>query len=354
MFFRALFLLIGTIVGAGVFSLPYVFSQSGFLPSLIGLLFLGLITTVLNLFYGQIVLLERTDRQLPGYIRKYLGNFWSKVSLITLLICLNGALFAYVILSREFLALSIARLPSNLDSLWFYFLAVFLFWQGFRTLTKIQAFLVFGLLFLIVFIPFNLTGLIEPKNYFLISSRPLFFWGATLFALTGFSVIPEVEEVVRKKRHLLPKIIISGGIISVFIYFLFGFGVWGISGRGTTIDAFSGLVGFSPGLVRIGALVGLLALMTSFLALASAVKEVYFRDLKLNENLSRFLTIVPPFFGIFFPLGSFIEAISFIGAFGLAFSGSLICFAFGKIRPKFKWLAWLISAVFISGALFSF
>ncbi len=353
LFFNAVFLLAGAIIGAGVFALPYVFSRSGFLPSLVGVLFLGALMTVLNLFYCQIILKTKGDHQLPGYVKKYLGEKTAKLAVLAMLISINGALLAYVILGGDFLALSFGQLAASFYNLCFYVLGIWFFWRGFKFLTKIEFWLTVGLIVLMIAIPISLTGFIHAENYVLITSKPLFFWGTALFALTGFSVIPEVEEILCKKRHLLIPTVIVGSLIPIILYFAFGFSVWGVSGAMTTADALSGLVTFFPSLIRFGAVVGLLALMTSFLALTNVAKEVYFRDLKFKEKKAKFLAVLPSFFGVFLSIEGFIKIISFTGAVGLVISGSLICLMFAKLQPRFKWLAWLVSLFFILGAIAS-
>ena len=48
--------LIGTIVGVGIFGVPYVVAKSGFLLGLLFLFGLGGVALLLHLFYGEIVL----------------------------------------------------------------------------------------------------------------------------------------------------------------------------------------------------------------------------------------------------------------------------------------------------------
>ena len=350
-FFKAIFLLVGTTIGGGIFALPYVFSRSGFLPSLLGLLFLGLLMTSLNWFYSQVILATKGDHQLPGYVRRYLGSRFAWLATLTMILSLNGALLAYVILGGEFLALSLGRLANNFYHFWFYFLGVWFFARGFKTLVKIESWLTLALLLLMVLIPTSLVGVIQLENYSLITKEPWFFWGATLFALTGFSIIPEVEEVLRRERKKLTRVIILGSLFPILVYGLFGFGVWGATGLMTTADALSGLVAFSPMLARLGALVGLLALMTSFIGLTDVAKEIYFRDLNLSERKAKILAVLPAFLGVFLPMEGFIKVISLTGALSLAISASLICLMVIKLRPRLRWLAGLVALVFILGAL---
>ena len=351
LFFQGVFLLVGTVMGAGIFALPFSFSLSGLIPGILGMGLLAVVMIVLNLFYLQVIISAKGDHQLAGYTQKFLGKKWAKLALVINLFSLNAAVLAYIVLGREFLALVFAQLPSFWHSLCFWLWLFLLFWQGFHFLVKVESFFVAGLVLLILLICFLLSRFINLSNFSLIGSRPFFFWGPTLFALTGFSVIPEVEEVLREKRKLLPKVIIVGGLIPFLVYLLFSLTVWGISGTVTTVDALSGLVVFSPLLVRLGALVGLLALTTSYLSLANIIKETYFRDLKIESNLAKFLAVIPSLIGVILPAQGFIKIISLTGTVALAVAGVLISLMFIKVKPKYRWVAWLMVGVFLIGLL---
>jgi len=170
--FQAVFLLIGTTIGGGIFALPYVFSRSGLLPSLLGLSFLGILMTSLNLFYSQVILKTDGDHQLPGYVEKYLGKKASRVAILSMLLSLNGALLAYVVLGGEFLALSLGQLANKFYHLWFYLLGVWFFWRGFKGLVKAETWLTLALLILMFFIPFSLIKYIQWDNYSLTTDQP--------------------------------------------------------------------------------------------------------------------------------------------------------------------------------------
>ena len=55
-FWAAAFTLTGTVIGAGILGLPYVFSKSGFYVGLFWLLFLGSIIILCKLYLGEVIL----------------------------------------------------------------------------------------------------------------------------------------------------------------------------------------------------------------------------------------------------------------------------------------------------------
>ena len=81
---RAIAMLCGTVIGAGVLGIPYVIAQAGFLVGLLSILVLGLAVLFLNLFIGEIVLRTPGNHQLPGYAEKYLGKWGKRVFMFSM------------------------------------------------------------------------------------------------------------------------------------------------------------------------------------------------------------------------------------------------------------------------------
>ena len=102
-FFLALAVLIGTIVGAGIFGIPYVISKSGVLPGLFYFLFLGLAVLILHLVFGEIILRTEEKSRLSGYAQKYLGKNGKLLVTISMVIGITGTLLAYIIIGGNFL-----------------------------------------------------------------------------------------------------------------------------------------------------------------------------------------------------------------------------------------------------------
>jgi hypothetical protein len=150
-------------------------------------------------------------------------------------------------------------------------------------------------------------------------------------------VIPEIEEVIRSKRKLLIKVVFAGTIIPAVVYLVFGLGVFLISGAATTTDALSGLVAWSPKLVRTGALVGILATFTSFLSLSNVLKEVLYRDVKTNPKLAKILSLSPSFVAIFASSRWFLQTISLTGSITVGFSGIIVCLISLKANGEKAW-----------------
>jgi len=90
----ALSTLVGTIVGVGIFGLPYAFVRSGYLVGVGYLAVLGCVMLVLHLIYGEVILRTEKNMRFFGYARWYLGK-WSEIPTgISTTIGILGALLA--------------------------------------------------------------------------------------------------------------------------------------------------------------------------------------------------------------------------------------------------------------------
>ncbi len=95
--FRAMATLVGTVIGAGIFGIPYVIAKIGFLPGIFYLLILSALVLILNLIYGEIILRTHGDHQLTGYGEIYLGKRGKFLATLAIFTAAYGALLAYLI-----------------------------------------------------------------------------------------------------------------------------------------------------------------------------------------------------------------------------------------------------------------
>jgi len=325
MLLKAVFLLVGTTIGAGIFALPYSFLVSGPVISVLGLLFLTLITTSLNLFYAQIILKTKGDHQLAGYASIWLGPRAKKIALVAIILSCYGALFAYVVLGGDFLALIFSHQPTFYHSLLFFLAGSIIIFKGLKTISWIEEYLTFFLILLALLIPLVGIKYTQLVNLTIPATDKFAFYGPVLFSLAGLAVIPEAEEILRKKHSLLKKAIILGAVLPAIIYLVFALGILSISGAATTADALSGLIAWSPGLVKVGAVVGVLATFTSFISLTNVIKEVFYRDLGIDRKRAISLALLPLAPAVFLAPIWFLTIVSWSGSITVGLAGIIIC-----------------------------
>ena len=106
-------------------------------------------------------------------------------------------------------------------------------------------------------------------------------YGVIIFSLGGASIIPSLENILAKEIKEKKKIHFGwigaiGTLVPMIVYVIFMFTVVGISGAKTSAEALQGLEAtLGNGYVVIGAIIGLLALFTSFIALGNELKRIF-------------------------------------------------------------------------------
>ncbi len=361
-FIGALSVFIGTIVGVGIFGLPYIALKSGFLLVIIYFLFLSIVAIFIHWLYAKVCLGTDGVHRFPGYIRQYLGKTWEKVSFLNLGVGLTGALLAYLIVGGEFLKLLFSNWfggNSLIYSLIFFSFGSYLIFKGIKSVSQIETWLIIAL-FVLLFVFFIKTfpfintdyfAAVNPKNFFL----P---YGVILFSLWGSALVPEVKEMLKGDGIALKKLIIFGIIISTLIYLFFIYIIFGSCGNSTSKEAISGLsIVLGDNIIKFGFIFGVLACFTSFIALGLTLKKVFWYDFGFSKNLSWFIACFLPLFLFLIGLREFIEIIGFIGAVAIGIEGILVVFLYKQfLKQKYSYkmnpVYYLLSMLFILGIVF--
>lgn len=368
-FFFAVSALAGTMVGVGVFGIPFTFTKSGFLVGAGFLVAIGLVTVLLDLMYGEIILRTQRPHQITGYTEIYLGSAFKKLIFFSLALTFYSALLIYTILAGEFLNnifSSVVYISPTAYSLVFFFAMSFLVLAGIKRFSWLE--LILATLFSLVIVAIAIVG--WPKIDFsnLSGIKPEFWflpYGVLLFAFAGFSAVPIQRELLGDKEHLLKKAIIFAVAFVGLLYFIFAFTVVGISGDVTTPEAISGLYEFLGGkIVFLGSLFGILAVSTSFLMLGSAFLETFNLDYGLSRKLAWLLTIVPPFILFVGGLRTFIDLMSLAGSVAIGLEGIILILVYAKAKSKGdrvpeyslelpRFVYYFLMLVFLAGIVYS-
>lgn len=364
-FLRATAVLIGTMVGVGVFGIPFAFAKAGFWIGFLFLIGVGLVTLFLDFIYGEIILRTHQEHQMVGYTQFYLGNFWKRILFFSFLLTTYAALLAYIIIAGEFLPnvfSSLFYVSSGNFSLWFFIVASLLVLFGIRAVAWIEL----GLAILFIAVIGLIFGFgvadINLSNFSAINLEFWFFpYGVLLFAFGGLPAIPLQRQILDGREGNLRKSIITAMVIVGVLYLIFGFTVLGISGEATSPDAISGLIDILGGkIVFLGSLFGVLAVSTSYLMLGTALSEVFRLDYGFGRKLSWVLVVVPPFVLFLGGLRNFIDVISLAGAVGVGLEAFILVFMYIKSKsrgdriPEYSmrvpaWALYLLALVFVGG-----
>lgn len=359
--------LIGTIIGAGVFAIPYVFSQSGVITCLVYFLVVSITVILLHLFFGEIVLRTKEESRLSGFAERYLGKKAKVLVGLALIVGTVGSLLVYIILSGQFLNLIFPNWLSVFQlSLLTWLVLSFLVFCGTRSIARLE-FLLASALFLAaaVVIVFCLPK-IQLHNFSLFNPAKLFLpFGVFMFSLVGWSAVPESEDILPNKKQLKSVIVISLVVCAIF-YIIFGLVVSGVTGKLTTPEAFEGLVPFlGRKIIVLAGIFGFLAVATSFLTIANYLKNTFHFDYKVPRLAAFFLACFTPLALFMAGLRGFVALVSGLGAFIGLIEGVSIVLIWQKAKkqgtrvPEYslrlpRYAPYLVIAVLFLGSVFQF
>ncbi len=331
-----LFLLLGTIIGAGIFSLPIALSKSSFLVFVVLTILLAYIMAKINWFYRQIVTSIKERHQLGGYVAKIMGPKWSFLAIVFLLLSTIGALLAYLILAGQFIS-AITPLSTAQGSWLFYGAMFVMLYFGGRHLEALDVFMTVVkvvLLTVVIVVTFDLSGLFNSLNFVSKAfslKNVLLAYGSVLFALTGYSIVPELKNTPGQKRSINLAQVISAGF-----YLLFGLNLMGFVQGNNFV--------FNPGITMIlFNLTGIFAVLTPYLMLSWVCYDLFDKDLGFAKKEALLMTLILPLLLYLMGMHDFMTVISVSGGVFLGGIAILITQMYKIKFPKQQTL--LINAI---------
>lgn len=361
----AAFTLSGTIIGAGILGLPYVFSKSGYLIGLLWLFILGGIMCLVNLYMAETTLRSKSTHQLSGYSEKFVNKKAGKIMYLVMSIGVYAALLAYLMgegqsLSRIFTGTTDYAVYFTIG---FWFLMTLLLHEGLKGLKKIETYGVISIIIIIIGIFIYFSPNIIPSNLTAINTSEIFFpIGVILFAFLGFTSIPELKQELKGQEKKFKKAIIIGYSIPAILYILFAATFVGILGDKVTEVAtlsFGSIIN----------LLGIFTMLTSYFVLSFALKDTYKYDFKFS-NIKTFLlvSLLPITLYLFvtlFNLLNFVMVLSIGGTLSASLTAIMILITNYKAKqnserkPEFsipinKKIIFLLALLFLFGTILVF
>ena len=332
-FWATAFTLSGTIIGAGILGLPYVFSKSGFLIGVFWLFVLGLILLLVNLYLGEITLRTKTIHQLPGYAEKYLGKKGKYLMFVAMAFGIYSALLAYLIGEGQSLSqLFFGDFSYSLHfAIGFWFLMTLFLRQGLKELKQIEFWGVLAIIgiILVMFLKF-LPGVDTGNLIYNDFSNFFLPFGVVIFALLGFTSIPELRQEIKGQEKLLKKAIFVGALIPIILYILFSFIFVGIFGKGVEQVA---TISFGNVVI----ILGIFTMLTSYFVLSFSLRDIFIYDLKKKKYVFFFVSLFPLFLYLLVNLFNFADFVKILGIGGVISGGLMgILILLTNIKSKKK------------------
>jgi tyrosine-specific transport protein len=360
-FLKALAVFTGTIIGVGIFSLPYIASKAGFFVVLGYFVLMTVVVIFVHLFYGEVVAGTKESNYLPGHAAKYLGERWKIITLLVIGLGTLGALLVYLIVGGEFLNLFLSPSIGGNSTLWglvFFAFGAFLIFRGIRSFAAFE--LVLLSVFFIILIAFFVKAvpIIDFKNFTSINLSFLTFpYGVILFSLWGATFIPELKQMLSSDLKLFKRVIISGTIFSALTYLFFIITILGASGESTSKEAIEGFMKSTGGnIVKAGLIFGIVNIFDSFVAIGLILKKILWHDFGLSKNMSWFIACFLPLVLFFIGPKEYISIIGLIGTVLIGTEGMIIVFIYRNflksIGKKINPLIYSLCGIFLLGIIF--
>jgi len=321
-FWEAIFIIVGTVIGAGILGLPSVFAKNGYLTATAALLVS--LVLVIELAFMIVELEGSSSRQIPSLIGYYLGGMARAVAFLGFLIAVFSALTAYYIgLADSFRSLG---LPPGLGYLTGIIMSFYVCYRGLKGAARAELIItivMIGLIFLIIL--FSSTNVnVEKLNEFHLPNLASPF-GIIIFALYGHMILPEVKRLLisaglRKKISLA---IILGYSIPAMIYLLFSASIVG------SLESIPDVatLAFHGYLYVLGISFALLALSTSLMGNALVVRDTLWEDFRIKEEG----ILIAPFIPLMLAtLGgkNFVTMLDIGGIFGICLISIMIALSY--------------------------
>lgn len=322
-FFYAVATLIGTIIGVGIFGLPYAFAKAGFFVGLAQLVFLGGVVVLIQLIFGEIILRTKEKHNLPGYIDKYLGRRWETLISISALTGIFGSMIAYILVGGTFLKAFFNHsfgifngAPDTVFYAAFWVVLTSFILLGLKIIEMVEFGMTIFLLIVIGGIFIFSAPYINIDNLFVFNGMDFFLpYGIILFALSGTVAVPEIREILVGQEKKIKPAIILGVLVPIIVYAIFAFVVVGVTGVNSTQEAMIGLSNIVGGpIYALGLIFGILAITTSYISFGYYLYETFLYDFGVNRNLSHILIAIVPITFVLLGWRNFIAIISFLGA----------------------------------------
>ena len=309
----AFFTLLGTIIGGGILSFPYVVYKLGIFPSLILAISVVILTYFSSLLLIKESLLMKGVKELPGIFEIYFDKRMKNFVFLLQTISIYGALIAYMIGISSTLNFVFST-NTKLIILPLFIPTAFIVYKGMSNVKVSEVLLTIIKCVLILIISFYL---------FFVSNKSLKFenkisftniiegYGVFMFAFMCYSIIPNLKRFI-KQEETLKRILLYALTLSFLLYFLFSIAC--ISAYKEKTNQLITLSAKSLFEKILFSMLIIFLLITPYISLSWTLKDVFIFDYNMHYKKAWFLSTVLPFLVfLFFPL-NFIQTIEWIGS----------------------------------------
>ncbi|MCL4498635.1 MAG: hypothetical protein M1335_00040 [Chloroflexi bacterium] len=347
-------ILSASVMGAGMFSLPYLFNKAGFATGLFYLVLFVPVLVATHFLYSEVVRNTPGDHRLLGYARIYLGLPGWIASALTTGFGLLLVFTIFLALSSSFLKLIFPALTPLQATLIFWVAAVAPLFLRVGKMAILESIAVSAVV--IVALGIFVVGILHP-----VARIPLFNqafmllpYGAVLFAMYGRSAVSAVMDYAAENnidRGGVRRAIILGTVTPVVVYVLFVIGAILLS-NGVSVDTVSGLAYLPRYVTVVIGCLGVLSLWESSVALSRESTGIFAYDAGLNGTLARLVVAIVPLLLYLLGLSNFAALVGIVGGIFITLEGTMVILMWQRARNRRPWWSYAIIFLFLAGALY--
>ena len=331
----------GTIVGAGMFSLPVIMSGLWFYGSVAVLLFAWFCTLHSGLMILEANLNYREGSSFSTITRDLLGRGWSRLNGLSIVFVLYTLTYAYISASGSVIHHTAQTMgvefSSRAGGLLFTLMVAFIIWLSTTAVSRMTT-LVFGAKILAFFLTFGgLLGHVQSTTLLDLTNSESHYWPYLLvtlpFCLTSFGFhgnVPSLMKHYGKDPQRIRACLVSGTLVALLLYLVWMLCSMGnisrgafkdIAQRGGNIDVLINALGSRLDSANIDLLLTFFsnfAVACSFLGVTLGLFDYLadvlgFDDSPGGRLQTAIATFAPPMFCAFIWSEGFLHAIGFAG-----------------------------------------
>ena len=319
-YFHSIAILVGTIIGVGLFTIPYVIDKAGILTLFIYLPLLGIVEYYLLKLYAEVALSTKKMHRIPGYVSRYFGEKYRFLALFVVMLSNYGSILAYIIIGGIFSHQLLFPFFGGSNFVYatiLFAIESFIVLFGLKLIAKVEVFMTIALVVVIGLIIGRGWGYIDLANFSSVDFKNIFLpYGPIFFAVGGMNAVPEICRLLSGRKDKIASVLAWGTGISVFITLVFVTMIVGVTGSHTTPDTLTGLASvFGNGVVVFSLIFGILSIITSTLIATQSMREVYWWDFKMNKNWAWVFACGVPYIVYAVGIQDLTKVVSLTGAF---------------------------------------
>jgi len=320
--------LASTIVGAGMFALPYVTAAAGLAVGVGYLILFSVVSALMHLLYADVIVRTPENHRFVGYAELYLGKIGKGIAVVATIVGILFSLMIYLVLASSFLKVFISG-PDLMLALGFWLLASIPIFFNINRLVASENIIMAGMIGIILLIFFYGAPGVSRVVMSPLANPSLIFlpYGAILFSLAGRTAVPALLGYFRnngKPVKAAKAAIILGSMVPAALYLLFILSILAIS-PSVSEDSITGVREALPSwVVSLLTVLGLIAIWSTYIVIGRDVKKSLFYDFKFPDFFAGAAVVAVPLGLYLLGLRELVPLISVAGGVFIGLEGIFV------------------------------